>query len=419
MQRVRMALPYLRSMGWEAVVLAVSPEFVEGGVYEPLLERTYPADIRVVRVGGIRPALTRRFGIGSLWLRCGRQLRRAGDRLLAGERFDAVLFSTTQFEAFGLGPRWKAMFGVPYVLDYQDPWLNDYYSRTGTKPPGGRIKFAYSQWCARRMEPGVLRGASGVISVSGAYGAVLAKNYAWFDPSGVVLLPFGASEADFVTAREHVPPELLVPRGDGLFHIVYAGRCGPDMTTSLTLIFRAFRKFLEWRPEEAGRIRFHFIGTDYAPRPLGREWAVPIARSEGILSYVHEHCYRVPYFDALSYLVNADALLAVGSNDPTYSASKIFPYVLARRPMLVVFNERSPVMAIAKELGCGCRYEFNEETDVDSLSGRIGREWFMDGAMRRAAPVDPGRFRRYTAEGMTRTLVRCLENAVRPEGPNP
>ena len=127
MQRARMALPYLRASGWEPVVLAVAPEMIEGGVLEPLLEETYPADIRIVRVRGIPARATRWAGIGSLWLRCGRALRAAGDGLLRRERFDLVFFSTTQFDAFSLGPRWKAMFGVPYVLDYQDPWVNDYY----------------------------------------------------------------------------------------------------------------------------------------------------------------------------------------------------------------------------------------------------------------------------------------------------
>jgi hypothetical protein len=55
MQRVRLALPYLRAQGWEPTVLAVAPEYIEGGVREPLLESTYPADVPVVR--GFRPAV--------------------------------------------------------------------------------------------------------------------------------------------------------------------------------------------------------------------------------------------------------------------------------------------------------------------------------------------------------------------------
>jgi hypothetical protein len=412
MQRTRLALPYFRARGWEPVVLAIGPKFIEGGVDDPLLEETYPSDIRIERVGGIPPWVTRWVGIGSLWLRCGRALRHAGDKLLREERFDLVFFSTTQFDAFTLGPRWKAMFGVPYVLDYQDPWVNDYYSRTGTTPPGGRIKFAMSQWSARRSEPKVLREASGIIAVSRAYGETLAKCYPWFEGAGVVFLPFGAARNDVEIARRHKPADSLVNFGDGCFHHVYTGRCGPDMSTSLTIIFRAFKIFLAAQPAQAGRIRFHFIGTDYAPRPFGREWAMPAARFEGVEAYVDEQCYRVPYFDALSYLVNADALVGVGSNDPTYSASKIFPYILAKRPMLLVFNALSQVLEIAHVVKCGKSYAFDDSSDVDLLAAEVAREWFLEGKMYETVETDQSAFRPYTAEGMTDQLVNCFDEAL-------
>jgi hypothetical protein len=411
MQRVRLALPYLRSNAWTPVVLAIAPDSIEGGVHDPMLEDTYPADIRIIRVRGISPRMTRWMGIGSLWLRCGRALRVAGDELLRREKFDLVFFSTTQFDAFTLGPRWKTMFGVPYMLDYQDPWVNDYYSKTGTNPPGGKIKFAISQWSARRHEPEVLHNTSGVIAVSKAYGDTLAKTYPWFKASDAAFLPFGAAANDVEIAKHYKPASSLVPFGDGYFHHVYTGRCGPDMSTSLTIVFRAFKRFKAARPAEAERIRFHFIGTDYAPRPFGREWAMPIARIEGVEAYVKEHCYRVPYFEALYYLVNADALIGVGSNDPTYSASKIFPYILARRPMLLVFNRLSQVLEIASIVKCGRTYAFDKNTDIDALADEVASEWFIAGNMRATVETDRLAFLPYTAEGMTRQLASCFDAA--------
>jgi hypothetical protein len=419
MQRARLALPYLRANGWEPVVLAVGPEMVEGGVVEPLLEDTYPPYIRIVRVSGIPPRATRWIGFGSLWLRCGPALRAAGERLLKAEKFDLVFFSTTQFDAFTLGPIWKSRFGVPYVLDYQDPWINDYYARTGTRPPGGWLKFSYSQWCARRREPDVLRNASGVITVSAAYGSTLAKTYPWFDALNATVLTFGAAKEDLITARKHRPADPIVTFGDGLFHHVYTGRCGPDMSISLSIAFRAFKLYLAARPDEARRVRFHFIGTDYAPRPLGREWVMPVARAEGVGDFVTEHCYRVPYFDALYYLINADALLGVGSNDPTYSASKIYPYVLAMRPMLLIFNYFSPILAIASKVKCGLRIAFEDSSDLDSLAQEIADKWFLKGGMREFKEPDLEAFRLYTAEGMTRKLSECFDRALERHASTP
>lgn len=417
MQRVRLALPYLRGLGWEPVVLAIDPRYVEGGVTDPLLEQTYPPDIRVIRVSGLPPQYTRRLGFGSLWLRCGRAFRKAGERLLHAEKFDLVFISTTQFDAFALGPRWKRKFGVPYVLDYQDPWVNDYYQNTGTRPPGGAFKFALNQWRARRREPATLRAASGVIAVSDAYGRVLATRYPWFDQTRVQLLPFGASANDLVIARRHTPARPLIDFSDGCFHHVYTGRCGPDMAISLTAILRAFKRYREREPARAASIRFHFIGTDYAPPPLGREWVMPIAKAEGVDAFVTEHRYRVPYFDALHYMVNAHALLVAGSQDHTYSASKIFPCILAQRPMLVVFHRQSPVLAFTEQVGCGERFHFDSESQLDDLAAQIDARWFGGGSMHRATVATAAAFSPFTAESMTATLAGVFDRACLPAKP--
>lgn len=414
MQRARLALPFLRALGWEPVVLAVEPGFVEGAVLDPLLEHTYPADIRVVRVRGLAPGLTRRLGFGSLWLRCGAALRRAGEKLLAAEKFDLVFFTTTQFDAFSLGPRWLARFGVPYVLDYQDPWVNDYYRKASVRPPGGAIKYSISQYIARRREPAAVRSAAAVVSVSAAYGPDLVARHPGLAPGRIHHLPFGSAEGDIELARRHRPAQPLVPFGDGRVHLVYTGRCGDDMAPALTLLFRAFRRHLDASPEDAGRFRFHFIGTDYAPPPLGRLRALPVAEREGVAGFVSEHCRRVPYFDALHHLVRADALVAIGSDDPAYSASKIFPCLLARRPLLAIVHRDSLMLSLAKAQGFVCAYGFDASTanDAGTLADRIRREWFAARGYADLPPGDPAALAPHTAESMTSRLAAVFEQAV-------
>ncbi|HKB92070.1 MAG TPA: glycosyltransferase [Opitutaceae bacterium] len=413
MQRVRLNLPYLRQHDWEPVVLALEPDMVEGGVIDPMLANTYPCDIQVVRIRGISPRYTRKFGVGNLWWRCGRALTKAGDELMRKEKFDLVFISTTQFSAFQLGPRWKRKFGVPYVLDYQDPWINPYYRRTNTRPPGGPIKFALSQWAARRIEPRALRGASGVIAVSDAYGKGLAESYPWFDAQKVKLLPFGASSSDFSALGSYRPAQPLVNFDDECFHHVYTGRCGPDMSFAMCVLFRAFKRFLISHPAEAEKTRFHFIGTDYAPPPLGREWAMPAAVTEGVERYVHEHCYRVPYFDALYYLKRANALVGVGSNDPTYAASKIFPYILAERPMVLIYHQTSLVLTFSKRMSVGARFSFHGPQDIDSLADMVHREWFVSRKRYTYEPYNRPAFEPFTAATLTTQLADIFNDAIK------
>jgi len=412
MQRARMVLPHLREQGWEPTVLAVDPTYAGTGVLDPLLEQTYPSDIRVVRVRGIPPRATAWLRFGTLWLRCGPALRAAGDALLREQRFDVVFFTTTIFDTFTFGPRWRRKFGVPYVLDYQDPWVNRYYERTGAPPPGGRLKYAITQWSARRREPRVVRKAAAIVTVSEAYASNLVADYK-LDPAHVSLLPFGAEPRDFTIANANPPSSPLIDFEDGLHHHVYIGRCGDDMKPALVALFRAFRQFLATYPPQAERIRFHFIGTDYAPPPHGKDRVLPIAEEEMVGAHVHEHRLRVPYFEALYYLRRAAAIVAVGSDDPSYSASKVFPCILARRPLLFLFHEKSLVLKVAAQLDAGVRIAFHENSDPDAVASALHEQWFASGEFRVFRPYRTVVFESsFTAEALTGQLAKVFEQAA-------
>ena len=180
----------------------------------------------------------------------------------------------------------------------------------------------------------------------------------------------------------------------------------------MSALFRAFKSYLNTHPEIAAKTRFHFIGTDYAPPPLGRLWAMPVAQAEGIEAYVQEHCYRVPYFDALYYLRNADALTAIGSNDPTYAASKIFPYILARRPMLLIFHRNSLVLDFAQQASVGLRFSFSGPEDIVPLAEEVHRRWFVEGGRQVYTPFDETAFAPFTATMLTATLAAVFDRAV-------
>ena len=127
----------------------------------------------------------------------------------------------------------------------------------------------------------------------------------------------------------------------------------------------------------------------------------------------------MPYFDALYYLRNASALLALGSNDPTYSASKIFPCILARRPLLLVFHEQSPVLAFARRAAVGTRFSFRSPGDVDSLAGEVMENWFVGGGHGRYAPFEEEAFDEFTAARLTARLAGVFDRAAGGGPPSP
>jgi hypothetical protein len=57
---------------------------------------------------------------------------------------------------------------------------------------------------------------------------------------------------------------------------------------------------------------------------------------------------RLDYLDALSVLTHASGILLLGSSERHYTASKLYPALLARRPILAMFHEASSVVSILR-----------------------------------------------------------------------
>ena len=313
-------LPTLAELGWRAVVLAVESAFVEGPV-EPDLLLTIPDDVEVVRCRALSQHLTRRFGFGSLTFRSLVPLMRGGDRLLASRKFDLVFFSTTEFGVLPLGSRWKRRFGVPFVVDLQDPWVNTHYEETGTKPPGGAFKHRVTQAVARFQEGRTLRAAAHIISVSPRYADSLTRRYPYVTTSAFSIIPFGGSRHDFEVAKATGQQQSIFSQNDGRQHWLYAGTAPPGTRLAVASFLLALKRAWSAGILDEESVCLHFVGTDYAPAGLERPQVTPIACELGMEQVVTEHASRIPYLETLRCLRDADALLVFGWDDPGYTAS--------------------------------------------------------------------------------------------------
>lgn len=410
-QRVRMALSYFQEFGWEATVLAVSAEQVEGSL-DPVMEETLPANVRIVRVGALSARWRRVFGFSGLAYRAFSPLKRMGDQLLRTGNFDLVFFSTTLFPVMTLGPVWKRRHHVPYVLDFQDPWLSDYYERHPDKrPPGGRLKYGISRWLARRNEPRAVRRAGHIVCVSPEYVATFGRRYPDVPAERFTTLPFGAPELDFAILPGLRVSKSVFDAKDGKEHWVYAGRGGDDMAFAVRAFLTALKRYADEQADLAERLHIYFIGTDYAPKERARKTIEPLARECGVTALVTEQTDRLPYFETLKCLIEADALVIPGSDDPGYTASKLYPYILARKPLLAVFHESSSVVDVLRRTKAGCVVTFNSEKKITEVAAEIYEKWFCQRPLP-APATDWSAFAPFTARSMTEKLCAVFDRAV-------
>ncbi len=419
-QRVRMSLPYFQEFGWEPWVLTVRPE-TDVGVYDPLLTQTVPATIPVIQTSALPIALTRRIGLGTLGWRCLPYLASTGSRLLSSQIFDLIYFSTTVFLTMALGARWKRRFNIPYVLDFQDPWLSDYYQKSPTvHPPGGRLKYSFNQWVAQKLEPATLRHVSQVISVSPEYPKTLCQRYSWLQANQFTVLPFGAPEADFEQLPSlHIQQSIFDPH-DGKRHWVYVGRGGGDMALALRALFAAIQTDRNRHPERWSAIKLHFVGTSYAPKDRAEKTIEPIAQEFRIADLVEEYCDRLPYFEALQVLVDSDAILLIGSDDPGYTASKLYPCILAKKPIVALFHQQSSVVQILQQCEAGRVVTFQTGDSPQQLQTQVMTRlnWLLSLPKGYQPETNWSAFRPYTAREMTRQQCAVFDRCLTTSGGN-
>ncbi|WP_263831198.1 glycosyltransferase [Salinibacter sp.] len=408
--RVRHSLTHFQANGWQPEVWRVDPNRVERE-RDPLLAKTLPDDAKVRTVGAFDPDWTRLAGLGSLPLRSLPFYFWHGTRRLARGDVDLVYFSTTAFPIMVLGRYWKRRFGIPYVIDMQDPWHTDYYvgKPKEEQPP----KFWFSYRLHKYLEPVAMQGVDGIVSVSQGYCDTLQNRYANVTPDMCEVIPFGATEVDFEVMEDSGVTQPFVDPDNDTIDVVYAGRGGHDMELAARGLFGALRRGREEQPALFGRVRMHFVGTSYAPTGEGEKTIEPIAEEYGVADAVTEHTDRIPYFQSLRLLRDADHLVVPGSDDPDYTASKLYPYILSRRPVLAAFHENSSVVDILRETEAGTAVTFDGRTDPEDLTQKVLDAW---APMLERLPYSPDTdweaFQPYTAEAMTQRQVEVFDRVV-------
>jgi len=409
MQRIRMSLPFFKNFGWEAEVATVYEKNSKINQDHLLLE-SIPRNIKIYKVSAFNKKWTSKLGLGSLALRSFWFYFLKVNSLIKQNKYDLIYFSTTQFPVCILGAYWKHKFDIPFVIDMQDPWHSDFYQnkRKSERPS----KYWFSSRLNKYLEPLAMKAVDGLISVSEAYIKTLECRYPHIRTIPTSTITFGAFEKDFGIA--HKNSSLLKPafqRMDGIIHLVYVGRGGNDMKDAIDILFLAFKKGLSTQPELFNKLRFHFIGTSYAPAGTGKPSIQPLATVLGISEYVEEQTDRISFYNSIKTLLEADALIVPGSNDHQYTASKIFPYILAKKPLLAIFHPKSSASDIIQECNAGTVVNLLEKEKGIEEIYRFLVELINN--QLKQSKTNWVNFEPYSSENMTKKQCEVFDRVVR------
>lgn len=409
--RIRFFAKHLPEFEWKPIVLTVEPQYYDWPI-DPDNLRLLADSLEVVRTPAWRSSWTRKLGIGDIGMRSLWYQWQALKRLCRDTKVDLIFIPVPPYMPMVLGRLAYEELGIPYVIDYIDPWVTEYYWRLprNQRPPKWPLAYAMS----RLFEPYALKRASHITGVSAGTTDSVVNRYKRLGQKDATEIPYGAEADDFEYLRLKPRVNHIFDPTDGLLHVSCVGACIPSMHATVRALFAAVRSGIDRDPELFARLRVHFVGTSYSINGSAPQKLLDLAREAGIESRVTEQSTRVPYLDSLQVMMDSHALFMVGSDEPHYTASKIFPYVLSRKPLLSVFHQESSVVEILKETAAGEIVTFNGETPagtkIEEISEQLGVLLKLPPGFE--PPTNWDAFERYTTRAMAGRLAASFEKAT-------
>jgi hypothetical protein len=158
----------------------------------------------------------------------------------------------------------------------------------------------------------------------------------------------------------------------------------------------------------------HFVGTSYAPGNRAVKTVEPIAQALGVADLVEEHPHRVAYFEALQILVDSDAIFLIGSDDPGYTASKLYPCILAQKPIFAIFHQQSSVVNILHRCQAGRVVTFASNDNPADLLNDVNSQlnWLLSAPKEYQPETNWSEFLPYTAREMTRQQCAIFDQCL-------
>jgi len=262
-------------------------------------------------------------------------------------RVDAVLATGPPFTAHVLARRLAATLGVPWVADFRDLWADNHNSTA----PAWRCRLD------RRIERRTLRDARALVTVSSPLAQQLATAY----PHHRVATILNGFDPDDLAPLDRLnPPRALAPRftitHTGTF---YQGRRDPSMfLATLAGLFADGRM-------DRRRVEVRFFSRH-------EDWVLAPVRDLGLEDVVRILPWA-PRVEAIAAQRDSHLLLLLhwgGDAERGVYTGKIFEYLAARRPVLVVGGGPGVLADLVAETGAGVQV-----SDRAALTEQLVRRW--------------------------------------------
>lgn len=307
---------------------------------------------------------------------------RRGIELAEQVKFDAIFATAPPFTSFLVGRELQDALGIPLVIDYRDPWLDnaDYFFAT-----------PLHRNYAAGLEEDVLKNAEGIVVVNRSIKEGLIARYPFLSHETVHILTSGYDAEDFRLAHQH-------PLGRSQrMRFTFSGVADAHQTPEMFL--RALSRLFAAKPALRDEIELCFVGTIH-------ERFRKMATNLGVSSALVTPGY-VEHVDAIRWLLSSDVLWLT-TRSPAITPGKIHEYVGTGKPILSISPE-GVMDRVIDEYGAGICVRPDDERGLVTAIESLYEAWKLD-----KLPVgDAEMSERYEQQVVTEQLARVLAYSLK------
>lgn len=230
-----------------------------------------------------------------------------GRKILSEHKVDVIYATAPPFTDFLVAKQLSDEFGIPYVVDYRDVWIDNPFHFFATP---------FHKMYAVGLEKEILTYAKQVIVTNRRTKELLLKRYSMMKHDDISIIAHGYDEEDFSPVR-HIKPD---PKH---FTITHSGLFQDNRNPKYFL--KALSQFLADTPEAKSKVKANFIGL---MRPGHQKYV----KKYGLEDVVKQFGY-LSHAETVEQLMLSDVLWLM-LNDTVRSPGKLYEYFGAKKPIL-------------------------------------------------------------------------------------
>lgn len=401
-QRTLKFTKYLPEYGWTPIVLTSTPRSFYA-YDEALLDEINPDEVIVYRTEAgstgsenkKAPKLTKfpsytvqKIGRAFLqtiyqpdskirWKKPALALAR---QIIAEHKIDVIFATAPPFTDFLIAKELSEEFGIPYVVDYRDVWIDNPFHFYATP---------FHKLYSIGLETDVLTFAKSAIVTNRHAKELLLQRYGLLKHDDITIIPHGYDEDDFREFRNIRPDK-------NKFTITHSGLFQDNRTPKF--FFKALAKFISENPSAATVVKAKFLGL---MRPAHEKYIKKykleqFVECEGYLSHS----------EAVKELMLSDVLWLM-LDDTVRSPGKLYEYFGAEKPILACLPDGAMKKLAMETKACISTYP----KDVESIKNAIARFYELWKSNLLPTP-DLEYVRSFDRHKLTGALAKELSNAM-------